>query len=118
MAEHSNPLTRYQPERIPRRLPLKLGAGLAAGLVLALAILALVFPASLHPTAEGPRGPLPPAPRLVTDETAELRQLRAAEEQRLASYGWVDRGAGLVHIPIDEAMRRIAEQGITTWPAR
>lgn len=118
MAEQTNPLTRYQPERIPRRLPLKLGAGLAAALVLALAILALVFPASLHPIAEGPPDPLPPAPRLVTDETAELRQLRAAEEQRLASYGWVDRSAGIVHIPIEEAMHRIAGQGIPTWPAR
>ena len=29
----------------------------------------------------------------------------AAQARKLTSYGWVDQGAGVVHIPIDEAMR-------------
>ena len=35
----------------------------------------------------------------------DLRDLRAREDEMLDSYGWVDRNAGIVRIPIDEAMR-------------
>ncbi|HVO19174.1 MAG TPA: hypothetical protein VMU15_07960 [Anaeromyxobacter sp.] len=35
-------------------------------------------------------------------------QARARDQERLASYGWVDRKAGVAHIPIDEAMRLVA----------
>jgi hypothetical protein len=35
-------------------------------------------------------------------------RLRAAQLQRLGSTGWVDRKAGVAHIPIDEAMRLVA----------
>lgn len=63
--------------------------------------------------AEHPRSAeqkLPPAPRLEIDPTASLTRLRAEEDARLASYGWVDRPAGIVHIPIDRAMRLLAER--------
>lgn len=37
-------------------------------------------------------------------------QREIAEERRqLQSYGWVDRRRGIAHIPIDEAMRRVAQ---------
>jgi hypothetical protein len=35
--------------------------------------------------------------------------------RRLSSYGWVDREAGIVRIPIDRAMDLLAERGL---PAR
>ena len=31
----------------------------------------------------------------------------AAERRRLESYGWVDRKAGLIHVPVDQAMERV-----------
>jgi hypothetical protein len=34
---------------------------------------------------------------------------RAAREERLRSYGWVDRRQGVVHLPIDRAMQLVAE---------
>jgi hypothetical protein len=34
---------------------------------------------------------------------------RAAREERLRSYGWVDRQKGVVHIPVDRAMELVAE---------
>jgi hypothetical protein len=37
------------------------------------------------------------------------------ERDRLSSYGWVDREAGIVRIPIDRAMDLLAERGL---PAR
>ena len=118
MAEETNPATRYQPEHIPPRLVLFLLGMLAAVLLLVLLGLALLVPAALHQPRPGQSQALPPQPRLEIDEPAALARARAEEDGQLHSYGWVDRARGIVHIPIEEAMRRIAEQGIATWPAR
>jgi hypothetical protein len=58
---------------------------------------------------------LPPEPRLQTDPRADLRELRDADQRTLTTYGWVDRNAGIVRIPIDEAMRLTIQRGL---PAR
>ena len=58
---------------------------------------------------------LPPEPRLQTDPRDDLVHMREAEEQTLHTYGWVDRNGGIVRIPIDQAMKLIAERGL---PAR
>ena len=50
-----------------------------------------------------------PQPRLQESEPVDLAKLRQAEDSLLNSYGWVDREKGIVRIPIDEAMRRLAE---------
>ena len=55
---------------------------------------------------------LPPEPRLQTDEPSDLARVQANWRARLTSYGWVDRDAGLVHMPIDEAMRLVAQRGL------
>jgi hypothetical protein len=39
-----------------------------------------------------------------------LDQWKAAKRKRLESYGWVDRGKGLVHIPIEKAMEQVVIQ--------
>ena len=36
----------------------------------------------------------------------------AQEEKELTSYGWVDPKAGIVHIPIDEAIKIVASRGL------
>jgi hypothetical protein len=41
----------------------------------------------------------------------------AREQQWLTRYGWVDRGHGVVHIPIEQAMGAVARDGIPNWPA-
>jgi hypothetical protein len=52
----------------------------------------------------------PPQPRLQTDARGDLEALRASEEKQLESYGWIDRDAGTVHIPIDRAMEMLAQR--------
>ena len=37
-------------------------------------------------------------------------QLRRAQRQRLGSYGWVDRDAGVIHIPISKAMDEVVTE--------
>ena len=54
----------------------------------------------------------PPLPQLQELPTLDITQLRASENATLASYGWVDQQAGIVRIPISEAIRVIAERGL------
>lgn len=46
----------------------------------------------------------PPDPRLQTAPLEDLQALRAREQSVLDTYGWVDREAGVVRIPIERAM--------------
>lgn len=58
---------------------------------------------------------LPPEPRLQTNPRQDLSDLRAQEDAILQSYGWVDKNAGLVRIPIEQAMKMTVQRGL---PAR
>lgn len=53
-----------------------------------------------------------PAPQLEIDERTELNDIRLHEEDTLSTYGWVDKNAGTVHIPIERAMDLLAERGL------
>lgn len=58
---------------------------------------------------------LPPAPRLQVSPTRDLTQMRQAEETILNTYRWVDKDAGIVGIPVEQAIKILAERGL---PAR
>ncbi len=57
---------------------------------------------------------LPPEPRIQVNPEADLKALRQREDAQLNSYGWVDQQAGTVHIPIEQAMKLVLEQGLPT----
>jgi hypothetical protein len=67
-----------------------------------------------YPLAASQGERLPPEPRLQVTPRQDLGELRASEDETLATYGWVDRNAGIVRIPIDEAMRLTLERGLPT----
>ena len=48
--------------------------------------------------------PLPDGVRTPEQRKAALADLRAKEKAAATSYGWVDQNAGIVRIPIDEAV--------------
>jgi hypothetical protein len=64
------------------------------------------------PIAVGHEARLPPEPRLQTTPRVDLQQLRAREEEKLGTYQWVDRSAGIVRIPIDQAIKLTLERGL------
>lgn len=68
-----------------------------------------------YPLASQQQVRVPPEPRLQTNPREDLRVLRDQERQTLSSYGWVDKNAGVVRIPIDEAMKLTLQRGL---PAR
>lgn len=55
-----------------------------------------------------------PKPQLEENEFHDLRKARDAEEEELYTYGYVDKNAGTVHIPIERAMQLIVERGLPT----
>lgn len=58
---------------------------------------------------------LPPEPRLEIDPRASGNAVLERARAQLEHYGWVDREAGLAHIPIGRGMALLAERG---WPSR
>jgi hypothetical protein len=56
-----------------------------------------------------------PTPRLEPDDHRNLAELREYEKRVLGGYGWVDRDARIVRVPIDRAMELVLKEGL---PAR
>ncbi len=57
-------------------------------------------------------GPQYPEPRLQVAPQVDLVAFRTKEETELGSYGWVDRKAGVVRLPIDRAIDLLAQRGL------
>jgi hypothetical protein len=69
------------------------------------------------PLAVGHETRLPPEPRLQVAPREDLQQLRARQQALLDSYQWVDKTAGIVRIPISEAMKLTVQRGLPTRAA-
>jgi hypothetical protein len=61
--------------------------------------------------------PQPPAPRLQISPQADLGRLNASENSQLGSFGWVDRDQQIARMPIEQAMKLLAERGLSGWPS-
>jgi hypothetical protein len=65
----------------------------------------------IPPLAVGDQGRLPPAPRLEgIEKMAKSAPSPAGKPALSGGYGWVDREAGIVRIPVQNAMRILADQ--------
>ena len=53
-----------------------------------------------------------PEPQLQKSPIPDLKAVRAAEDQVLTSYGWVDQQKGVVRIPIAQAMDLLVKKGL------
>ena len=71
-----------------------------------------------YPLAVVQENRLPPEPRLQTNPRADLADLRAEEEKALQTYGWADKNASVVRIPIEQAMKLTVERGLPARPQR
>jgi hypothetical protein len=63
------------------------------------------------------QAPAPAGPRLLVSEPAALAAHRAQEDAILHGYAWVEKDKGIARIPIEEAMRIVAERGLPTFQA-
>ncbi|MBV8126546.1 MAG: hypothetical protein JO114_02650 [Planctomycetaceae bacterium] len=53
-----------------------------------------------------------PTPQVQKNPAVDLAGMRAEEQRRVNAYGWVDRKAGIAHIPIERAMDILAKTGL------
>ncbi|MBN8230242.1 hypothetical protein JYK02_22270 [Corallococcus macrosporus] len=103
-------------ERLPTAWLLRVGA-VALALLAAASVAAWALWILWRPEAERPL-PLPPGTLQIgmidpvpfaLDRRAE--ELKARQRERLEGYGWVDVDAGVIHQPIDAAMRQLLSEG-------
>jgi hypothetical protein len=116
----------YEKEDADTRLVIRAGIVLALVTLVASALVLVLFrwlaerearsDAPPPPMVRTEPGRLPPAPRLQTLPAQDLAAVRAEEDRTLGTYGWVDERAGTVRIPIDEAMRLLAQRGEAPLP--
>jgi hypothetical protein len=55
------------------------------------------------------------APGLFPDPPGDLRRFEAAQAAQAPAYAWVDRRSGIISIPVERAMDRIAAAGWPDW---
>jgi hypothetical protein len=67
-----------------------------------------------YPLAVGQQDRVPPEPRLQVTPERDLTTYVARERALLEGYSWVDKNAGIVRIPIEEAMKRVVAEGLPT----
>jgi len=94
--------------------------------VVAAALLGLLVLMRSHEQSKDPPPPpladrapdrKPPEPRLQPQPFEALNALRAQESRELSEYGWVDRAAGTVHVPIEDAIALYLRRAHLSSPA-
>jgi len=106
-------------EGIPWGKVLGVGIGWAILLVVSIWIVVRVLHArekELQPNGPDPlpvqigQGEIGIVDQVPFDVTRALQNYRTERIDRLESWGWVDRKAGVVHMPIGEAIERVAKE--------
>ena len=58
--------------------------------------------------------PIAPAPQLQTNAQVDLAKYEDEENKKLNSYGWLDKRAGVIHVPIERAIDLLVQRGLPT----
>jgi len=67
-------------------------------------------PATNSPFADTRQLPL--GPQLQVNPREDWMKFRAGQEDSLEKYAWENRGAGIVQVPIEEAMQLLVKKGV------
>ncbi|PYU66154.1 MAG: hypothetical protein DMG49_22805 [Acidobacteria bacterium] len=108
-----------------------LGIAVVASLIICVFILRLTtaYTAATDspppPSRQTHQRELPPEPRLQgfgfpgqeADPQADLRKKIRDDSEANEKLEWIDRSSGIVHIPVKDAMKIVAEKGLSPAPA-
>jgi hypothetical protein len=111
----------YEVRDVNTRLVLWSVGGLAVLVVIAFVVIGLLYNfleisqpvRRIPPLLEEAQG-LPPGALLQRNPAQDMTQMQREDETILNSYGWVDREAGVVRLPIERAMELTLERGLPT----
>lgn len=119
--EPRNPHVHYEPGDVNAVSVTKFGIGMAFLILVFLFSIVGLFRYFAKRAAEAqppvpPMGALrekpPPGPRLEPHPSRDMREMKAAEDQKLSHYAWIDPDKGIVQIPVERAMELILEKGL------
>jgi hypothetical protein len=113
--QQENPTTAFEPSDWPLRPVALIYLAIPVLLVISSFVLIAAYPNAL-PDVDRTMRVTPPGPRLQTDAEGDLQKFRADEERRLNTYYWIDQQKGIVHIPIERAMKKLATTGAPGFP--
>ena len=113
--EGENPTTAFEPTDWSLRPVALLYVAIPVLLVVSCFVLIWAYPNAL-PDVDRTLHMAPPGPRLQTDAQGDLQRFRADQEGRLNTYYWIDKDKGIVHIPIEQAMKKLAATGAPGFP--
>jgi hypothetical protein len=127
MPDLTNPAERHERRDVDVYAIGKYGIALALLCIFSFLLLIGVFkfflsqeaaqPKIFRPNAITDARKQPPEPRLQELPPTDLQAFRAAEDQILHSYGWIDQEKGIVRIPVDKAIDLLAQRGLPSRPA-
>jgi hypothetical protein len=121
MDKNINETVRFERKDINIRALAWIGAGLVVAAALLHLFLYLFYqgirnsvreegvPASL---VTEQRSAPPVEPQLQANPVEDFKKFRAEENEKLNSYGWIDKEREIVRIPIEQAMRVILNRGL------
>jgi hypothetical protein len=117
MAEPPNlPRARHEHSDVTIRFGIFWFGGITLALGLSIGICMGLFRDTLREALVPTPVPDYPAPTLQSTPRAQMAHFLRNELRWLNSLGWVDRAKGTVHMPIAEAMEKVAREGIKGWP--
>src|SRR6476620_383566 len=124
-ALHAAPVGNVQEDKIDLRGIFGFAIGLAIVIVVVEFAMVVMFrmevsavdasnPPKVFPPATQSDDRRPPEPRLQEygQSREDLRALRAAEDEVLNGYRWVDRNKNIVRIPVADAMKLTLQRGL------
>ncbi len=63
-----------------------------------------------------PERMVPPKPQLQAYPKSEMRDFRADEDAKINGYGWADKDKTAAKIPVEDAIKQLAQGGLPTQP--
>src|SRR5215468_6669217 len=119
----SNPAERHEHRDVDIKAIGRYGIALALLCIFSFVLLVVIFKffmaqeaadqkKGFRPNVVSDAGRQPPEPRLQETPPVDLQSYRAAEDQMLRSYGWIDQEKGIVRVPIEKAIDLLAQRGL------
>ncbi|MGH9396892.1 MAG: hypothetical protein ACRD18_08600 [Terriglobia bacterium] len=116
--ETSPPVNRHERTDANTRNLMWFGVGLLGLIVFGFVVTEVTFHYFVghqkfaHPTTLFTKQQMPPAPLIQEHPGQQLQGYLKQQDKMLDSYGWVDRKAGIVRIPISQAMNELLQKGL------